>query len=706
MQAHTAHVRNCDRPRNFPTAGGRVESAPFRTALHRSLPVELNPQQRAAVHHLEGPLLVLAGAGSGKTGVITRKIAWLLRECGYRPRQVLAVTFTNKAAREMRERVRRLLADRPVRGLRIGTFHALGLEILRTHPQALGYRAGFSIFDTHDSLHQVAEIVRKARLHLEPEHARWQIGAWKNEAIDPEAALAGAESDREVACARVYAAYQDQLRAYNALDFDDLLLQPVRLFETHPELLEAWRERIRYLLVDEYQDTNPAQYRLVRLLSGPLGAFTVVGDDDQSIYAWRGARPENLARLAEDYPRLTVIKLEQNYRSTGIILRAANRLIAHNPHVFEKRLWSRLGQGERIRVLSCRDPEHEAERIVSEILHRRFQERARDGDFAILYRGNHQSRPFEQALRAHRIPYHVSGGTSFFDYTEVKDLVAYLRLLVNEDDDRAFLRCVNTPRREIGAATLEKLAAYAGERGIGLLAACFEAGLAQRLPARARHRLEGFATWIAAQADRARRGDPVAVFRDLVEEIDYRGWLESQAKTPEEAGRRWENVEELFEWMERTRAALEGEASLAELVARMSLMDLLDRKDADADGDRVHLMTLHAAKGLEFPHVFIVGMEEGLLPHRSAIESGDLTEERRLAYVGITRARRTLTFSLAARRRVGGQWSETEPSRFLQELPEEDLVWEGGRCDARPPEERRARGRAHLANLKALLEDG
>ncbi len=666
--------------------------------------MELNPEQRAAVRHLDGPLLVLAGAGSGKTGVITRKIAWLIRECGYRPRQLLAVTFTNKAAREMRERVGRLLSDRPPRGLRISTFHALGLEILREAHSRLGYRPGFSIFDAHDSLHQIGELLRKQRLSLDPETARWRIGAWKNDGIEPETALAGAETPRDVACAQLYAAYQAQLHAYNALDFDDLILQPVRLFESSPEVLEQWRERIRYLLVDEYQDTNPAQYRLIRLLAGPLGNFTVVGDDDQSIYTWRGARPENLARLAEDYPRLTVIKLEQNYRCTGRILKAANTLIAHNPHLFEKRLWSRLGQGEPLRVMACRDPEHEAERVVSEILHRRFQSRARDGDFAILYRGNHQSRPFEKVLREHRIPYHVSGGTSFFDTTEVKDLVAYLRLLVNPDDDRAFLRCVNTPRREIGAATLEKLAAWAGRRGIGLLAACFEAGLSEQLAERQRRRLETFADWITEHADRARRGDPVAVFRELVESIDYADWLESRAATPEEAGRRRENVEELFDWMEKTARSMEGNVGLEDLVGRMSLLDILDRQDEREGGDRVHLMTLHAAKGLEFPHVFIVGMEEGLLPHRSAIESGDLTEERRLAYVGITRARQSLTFSYASRRKVGGEWIETEPSRFLEELPEEELVREGGHGDERPAEEKKARGKAHLANLREILQ--
>jgi len=662
---------------------------------------KLNPAQRAAVRHVDGPLLVLAGAGSGKTRVITHKIAHLIGECGLSARHIVAVTFTNKAAREMRERVGKLLDGRAGRGLTVSTFHTLGLNILRREHARLGFKAGFSIFDAQDSSHLVNELVRKARISLDPDRARWQISDWKNDCIDPETALAAASEPFAVAAAQLYAEYQRSLKAYNAFDFDDLILAPVTLLGSDAEAREHWQNRIRHLLVDEYQDTNGAQYELVRLLVGRLGHFTAVGDDDQSIYTWRGARPENLRRLQEDYPRLEVIKLEQNYRSSGCILKCANQLIANNPHVFEKRLWSELGYGEPIRVLPCKDPEAEAEKVVSEILHRRFTQGARDGDFAILYRGNHQSRPFEKVLREHRIPYHLSGGTSFFEYAEVKDLVAYLRLLVNEDDDRAFLRVVNTPRREIGAATLERLGSYATERGISLLAACFEIGLESHLSARAVKRLRGFAEWVVDFADRAERGDPVAVFKELLGDIDYAQWLDDTTRDPEAASRKWANVEELVGWLEHTAGQFEGEASLRDLVNRMALMDILDRDKDGAGGDAVHLMTLHAAKGLEFPHVFLVGMEEGLLPHRTSIDEDNLEEERRLAYVGITRAQRTLTITFARKRKRAGEWSGSEPSRFLEELPRDDLAWEGR--DEVSSEERQSRGQAHLANLRGLL---
>ncbi|WP_297526764.1 DNA helicase Rep [Thiohalobacter sp.] len=662
---------------------------------------KLNPAQRAAVRHVDGPLLVLAGAGSGKTRVITHKIAHLIGECGLSARHIVAVTFTNKAAREMRERVGRLLDGRAGRGLTVSTFHTLGLNILRREHARLGFKAGFSIFDAQDSSHLVNELVRKARISLDPDRARWQISDWKNDCIDPETALASASEPFAVAAAQLYVEYQRSLKAYNAFDFDDLILAPVTLLASDAEAREHWQNRIRHLLVDEYQDTNGAQYELVRLLVGRLGHFTAVGDDDQSIYTWRGARPENLRRLQEDYPRLEVIKLEQNYRSSGCILKCANQLIANNPHLFEKRLWSELGYGEPIRVLPCRDPEAEAEKVVSEILHRRFTQGARDGDFAILYRGNHQSRPFEKVLREHRIPYHLSGGTSFFEYTEVKDLVAYLRLLVNEDDDRAFLRVVNTPRREIGATTLEGLGAYAGERGISLLAACFEIGLESHLSARSVKRLRSFAEWVVDFADRAERGDPVAVFKELLGDIDYAQWLDDTTRDPEAASRKWANVEELVGWLEHTASQFEGEASLRDLVNRMALMDILDRDRGGAGGDAVHLMTLHAAKGLEFPHVFLVGMEEGLLPHRTSIDEDNLEEERRLAYVGITRAQRTLTLTFARKRKRAGEWSASEPSRFLEELPRDDLTWEGR--DEVSSEERQSRGQAHLANLRGLL---
>ena len=665
---------------------------------------DLNPRQREAVRYIDGPLLVLAGAGSGKTRVITQKIAHLIQNCGIGSQHIAAVTFTNKAAREMKERVGQLLQGKEGRGLRVSTFHTLGLEIIRRELGILGYKAGFSIFDAADSSELIRELLRKEAAGEDMvKEVQRHISNWKNAFITPEQALAGAEDALAHAAAILYEAYNRHLKAYNAVDFDDLIMLPVLLFEQHPEVLERWQQRIRYLLVDEYQDTNATQYRLVKLLIGLNGRLTVVGDDDQSIYAWRGAQPENLALLKEDFPGLKVIKLEQNYRSMQRILKSANQLIDHNPHVFEKKLWSEMGYGDPIKVVVAADEQDEALKVASAIIHQRLQYKAGYRDFAILYRGNHQSRLFEKILREHRIPYVLSGGTSFFAYTEVKDIMAYLQLLVNPDNDTAFLRVVNTPRRELGASTIEKLGAYATMRGISLFAASFEVGLREHLSERAMERLSRFVHWIVDIGDRGRRGDPVKAARDLVRDIDYQSWLNDVSKDLKQAERRMENVEELLGWLGRMAEDPENaDLGLTEMVAKMSLMDILERQNEEEDGDHVRMMTLHASKGLEFPHVFLTGMEEELLPHRVSIEEDNIEEERRLAYVGITRAQRTLTMTLAARRRRAGELVRCEPSRFLDELPEDDLSWEGKGVEV-PEEVRQERGRAHLANLKGLL---
>lgn len=669
--------------------------------------MDLNPRQREAVRYIDSPILVLAGAGSGKTRVITRKIAYLIDECGIAPHHVAAVTFTNKASREMKERVTKQVGGKNAKGLTVSTFHNLGLNILRRECKRLGYKPGFSIFDASDSAALIKELLRKDHGGDggQDEAVQWTLSHWKNDLLTPEQALAQAENEHQVAAAVLYERYQRNLKAYNAFDFDDLILQPVRLFDGHPEALEIWQNKIRYLLVDEYQDTNLSQYRLVRQLVGVRGALTVVGDDDQSVYAWRGARPENLVRLSEDFPELKVIKLEQNYRSTGRILHAANALIANNPHVFEKRLWSEHGPGDQIRVLVCRNEQHEAERVVSQMMGHRFQHRTGYGDYAILYRGNHQSRVFETALREARIPYHLSGGTSFFERGEVKDIMGYLRLLANPDDDNAFLRIVNTPRREIGPGTLEKMGGYATERGVSLLAASYELGLEQILNRRALDRVRDFTDWLVDAADRAERGDPIAVIKGLIREIDYEAWLADTSRDLQQAEKRMENVTELVAWLERMAKESVEEKGIGELVARLTLMDILERDDEEEAGDRVSLMTLHAAKGLEFPHVFLVGFEEECLPHRANLEGHGLEEERRLAYVGITRAQKSLTLTYAERRKRYGEMLEIEPSRFLAELPEDDLKWEGkeGSMDSA---ERQQTGKAHLANLRGILGDG
>ena len=663
---------------------------------------DLNPSQREAVRHLEGPLLVLAGAGSGKTRVITAKIAHLIEQGGVAARHITAVTFTNKAAREMKGRVGKLLDAQAGRGLSISTFHTLGLNILRRELKTAGLRAGFSIFDEQDVEQLLRELTKKNEADKDTlQRARWQISAWKNDLIDPDAAQGSASNEFESFYAALYGAYQRALRVYNAVDFDDLILLPVSLLRSDPALRERWQNRIRYMLVDEYQDTNGAQYELVKLLVGVRGALTVVGDDDQSIYAWRGARPENLARLRDDFPHLHVIKLEQNYRSTGRILRAANTLIANNEHVFEKRLWSELGPGELLRVVNCRDEEDEAERVISEIIQQRFNSGAPYSSFAILYRGNHQARPFEKALRTQNIPYFISGGTSFFSRSEVKDVMAYLRLIVNPNDDGAFLRIINTPRREIGTSTLETLSHYAAERRCSLFQAIDELALGERLKARPLSRLREFSAWLGSMG-RGSEDSPVETVRQLLNDLDYRDWIEQTSGSDKAAARRWENVEDLIGWLEKLRADEQKGESLGHMVNHLSLMDVLERQDEEDSGDRVVLMTLHGAKGLEFPHVFLVGMEEDLLPHRSSIEEDNIAEERRLAYVGVTRAQRTLVMTCAERRRRAGELVRCEPSRFLQELPDDDLKWEG-RGAALSTEEKQARGKASLAGLKAML---
>ncbi|MDJ0872555.1 MAG: 3'-5' exonuclease, partial [Gammaproteobacteria bacterium] len=620
-------------------------------------------------------------------------------------RHIAAVTFTNKAAREMKSRVSELLKNQNTRGLAVSTFHTLGLNILRQEAPGVGLRSGFSIFDDQDTQELLRETAQRACLS-DGDYADLlhRVARWKQAMVGPQQALREAGDARETGAAQCYAQYERSLRAYNAVDFDDLIGLPVQLFEQHPEVLERWQGRLRYLLVDEYQDTNAGQYRLVRLLTGARGALTAVGDDDQSIYAWRGARPENLKILRDDFSDLKIIKLEQNYRSAGRILKAANALIANNPHVFEKVLWSKLGYGDPLRIILARDETHEADWVVSELLSHRFRHRNDFRDYAILYRGNHQSRVFEKALREHRVPYFLSGGTSFFSRSEIRDVMAYLRLLANPDDDAAFLRVVNTPRREIGSSTLEKLAGYARERDASLFAAAQELGLEQHLSARAVDRLRRFCTWLDKFAQRAASEETVPLVRELVEAVGYRRWLEDTSSSSKAAERRMQNVDELLEWLQRFCDESDSETGVGELVARAILMDVLERQEEENTSDRVNLMTLHAAKGLEFPHVFVAGMEEELLPHRTSLEEENLEEERRLAYVGITRAQRTLTFSLARKRRRYGEWEEREPSRFLAELPADDLEWKGGDGAAADPAARQAQGKSQLAGLRAMLD--
>ena len=652
----------------------------------------LNPEQDAAVRNIDAPLLVLAGAGSGKTRVITRKIAYLIRECGFAAGKIAAVTFTNKAAREMQERVAKEVSGVQAEGLTVCTFHSLGLRFLQQEHAAAGLKSGFSIFDAQDS----RDLLRKLS-SADPDRLKsmqWSISALKNSLVSPEQAIDLSASEGETATARLYADYQRHLRAYNAVDFDDLLMLPVQLMNDHAGVRERWQNRFHYLLVDEYQDSNGAQYEILKLLAGPQGRFTVVGDDDQSIYAWRGARPENLKLLKQDYPMLQVVKLEQNYRSCTHILQAANQLISSNPREYEKSLWSALGPGEILKILPADDGEQEAEQIALSVQTRRM--RNPQGSCAILYRSNHQSRAFEQALRERGLSYTVSGGQSFFERGEVRDLLAYLRLLANPDDDAAFLRVVNTPRREIGASTLEKLGLYAQQRHIGMYQAAGEARLAGVISERALPALARFHGWIEGLGRMAESASASAVLRQLIDDCDYLDWIRRGEKNVVVADRRIANVEELLSWISRL-----GESrDLAGVVAHLGLIDRLDGQDKEEAKD-VQLMTLHAAKGLEFDHVWLPGLEEGQLPHHNSIESDTVEEERRLMYVGITRARRSLTLSYARQRRRRGGPEDLSPSRFLEELPKDNLDWPGREPGKKPS---KATEKARFADLQALLD--
>ncbi|MEE3108685.1 MAG: UvrD-helicase domain-containing protein, partial [Pseudomonadota bacterium] len=573
--------------------------------------MQLNPAQARAVAYLDGPLLVLAGAGSGKTRVIIRKIRHLLRE-GWAPETIFAVTFTNRAAREMRER---LLdeAGEAAQAVAISTFHRLGLRILRENPRGCGRRSGFSILNGGDveSLlrallrQQLGEAAEPSLLKEEARLAASLISRWKNEDLTPQAALAQARSSGERASAALYEAYEARLAASNAVDFDDLIVLPARLLRGDPSWRATWQARVRYLLVDEYQDTNGAQYQLLRALVGSAGALTVVGDDDQSIYAWRGARPENLRDLAADFPALEVVKLEENYRSRQTILRAANALIAHNEHLFEKRLWSQRGAGDPLRVVSVEDEDVEAERIAAEIAADRVARKGAWGDYAVIYRSNHQVRRLELCLQALRIPYRISGGGSFFDKTEVRDALAYFRLVLNLADDMAFLRIVNVPRRQLGAGALAALTRVAAGTASALLPSVHE-HQAEPL-GKAYPRFARFKALIHEARDALRRDPPAAVLRSLLETIDYEGYLRSQEKHDRSrALARWQNVELLLSAMDRRT----GEGDAPEDVLRSLMLD--DGSDTELSDSEVQLLTLHAAKGLEFAHVWLMGMEEGL----------------------------------------------------------------------------------------------
>jgi len=665
---------------------------------------ELNDPQRSAVQTCDRPLLVLAGAGSGKTRVITFKIAWLLSRLHVDPKNVFAVTFTNKAAREMKERVTELLDKNITRGLTVSTFHSLGMSILREEVEASGRKEGFSIFDPQDSLFVVRELL-KADLDDNGlvDRVRNQISNWKNELVSPEQAeRLSMTNPTEVAAAKVYAQYERYLKASNAVDLDDMLYLPNQLLRKFSNLRSKWQDRVKFMLVDEYQDTNAAQYTLVKtLVEGSKGdGLTAVGDDDQSIYAWRGAQPENLVQLEKDFERLELVKLEQNYRSMGRILALANHVIQNNPRPFDKNLWSDLGFGDPIMVVAADNDEREAEKIVANLMQHRFQHQSAYSDYAILYRGNHQARMLEIKLREMHIPYYLSGGLSFFDRAEIKDVMAYLRLVTNPKDDNAFIRSINTPRRGIGAGSLEALSEVAKLEGCSLFESIGSLELHNQLSAKRQGAVKQFEHWLSGIMEFAETESPTKVIDQILDEIEYQDWITKQSASPEQAEMRWRNVEDLLKWVSNI-AQKDPQKTLVDVVSDISLMGILEKNEDDSNGNVVSLMTLHAAKGLEFPHVSIVGMEEEILPHRTSIEDDMVEEERRLFYVGITRAKRELVLSYANKRKRYGEEIECKPSRFLDELDEQHIVWEDK--IASDPERQEEVGHAHLSAMRALL---
>ena len=669
-----------------------------------STPPTLNPAQLEAVHHLGSPCLVLAGAGSGKTRVIVHKIARLL-QAGYEPAQVAAITFTNKAAQEMRERARELIGPRAAKHLAVSTFHSLGVRILRADGEALGLKQKFSILDSDD----VLSLLKDAGASTDNALARrwqWAISGWKNQGLNSAQAEAAAQSsgnDDERVAARVMQRYEERLAAYQAVDFDDLIALPHKLLLRDEAVRAKWENTLRYVLVDEYQDTNAIQYELLKSIVGERALFTAVGDDDQSISGWRGATTLNLKRLPQDYPNLKVIALEQNYRSTGNILRAANNVIAHNPKLFEKKLWSAFGDGEPVRVVECDGEEHEAERTVARIqaLRAAGGVASADGvqvelkDFAVLYRANHQARVFEKALRKAGMAYKVSGGQSFFDRAEIKDLCAWLRLLVNPDDDPAFLRAVSTPKRGIGTQTLTQLGEFASRWKSSLFEALFAQSLGTAISARAIGGLHEFGRFVNDLEYRARRTtgaeDAKALLLGWLKDLGYEQHLYDGEDSEKLAAARWANVLDFVDWIaKRCGGEIENDGATTFESERKSVLDvaqtisvIISLAERGDEQNVVTLSTLHAAKGLEWPHVVLSGVNEGLLPFKSeddAMTPERLQEERRLMYVGITRARSTLSVNMLRRRKRGRDTVPGVASRFIGEMKlDENVVKEDPR---------------------------
>ncbi len=657
----------------------------------------LNPQQQSAVTYCEGALLVLAGAGCGKTRVITEKIAYLIKNQKATHHNIFAITFTNKAAKEMAQRAKKMVFLPEGERLNISTFHALGMRIIREEIKHTPYRYGFSIFDSSETHNIVKDLLPKGSNREQINTIGWQISAWKNEGLKAD------ELDTSFMLAQeVYKQYEQRLIDFNALDFDDLILQTLNLLQTNNEVLTRWQEKMKFVLVDEYQDTNGSQYRLLRLLVGKYRNIICVGDDDQSIYGWRGAQAENLNILQQDFPELNVVKLEQNYRSTQTILGAAHDVIKQNPHEFEKKLWSDLGSGDLIKIAAFNSPEEESLQLSAEIDYQRILKKNNFADYAVLYRSNHQAKLVEQVFRSNNIPYVMSGGRSFFDFAEIKDLMAYIRLLCNPKDNAAFLRIVNVPRRGIGSSSLAKLAQSAEHAHISYFKAAGNDGVLSSLPTRTSQKLKEFhGHMLKLQKKVVANTNADKIVDELVHDIDYIAWIAQTSKDKVSKHNRTKLVFDFQKWMRAFTK--DKDMTLIDAVAQMTLQT---NKDDANNEDAVQMMTLHAAKGLEFQNVYMVGVEEGILPHRNSIEDETVEEERRLMYVGMTRAMTNLTISYVKKRKnrfAQDDNCDVGPSRFLDELPQK-YISGYGKVTKESEEKQQEKKMGHLAALRAMLD--
>ncbi|HXK00671.1 MAG TPA: DNA helicase Rep [Buchnera sp. (in: enterobacteria)] len=641
--------------------------------------MSFNVNQNQAIHFIQGPCLILAGAGSGKTKVIINKIIYLINQCGYKTHNIAAVTFTNKAAQEMKNRIAEHISLVESNKIIISTFHALGMRIIRSEVKTLGIKSNFSLFDEHDQMIILKELSVK-QLNNDKillKKLLLFISNCKNKLLNPTQVLKIVKSNLEKKFAECYRQYDTYLKSCNILDFDDLIVLPTLLLKKNKSIRLHWQKKIRYLLVDEYQDTNEIQYELIKLLSSYNSNFTLVGDDDQSIYSWRGARPQNILYLKKDFPNLQVIKMEHNYRSSKRILKVANVLISNNPHIFKKNLFSELENGSKIKILMTENEETEAKTIIKKIIFHRLSNNTMYKDYAILYRSNYQSRIVEKILIQNRIPYHISSNTSFLSRPEIKNIITYLRFIINPDDDNAFLKIVNTPPRKIGTITLKKLNQFAKKKKMSLFYSSFDIRIKNILTKYTLKNLQNFTFWIKNIIDMIEK-NPFLVLDKIITEIKYKEWLKNSTKDLAISNFKIKNIDTLIKWIKQmlTGNNTEKPLNLSNIIAKFTLRDIVDSKENHTHMNKVQLMTLHSAKGLEFPFVFIIGMEEGILPHQNSTIDNNVDEERRLTYVGITRAKKELLFSYCSKRYQYGMVLYPQPSRFLFELPEKDVLWE------------------------------